>query len=307
LILKSSFSRRRITDFLNHNRLVRSAKNARNELVDRSFRARGRSEADRAIDDLEQAHLRNLCFTVAFNVPWTIEVLVTAWRKFPTGLSLVVANNSSDAGKRREIESICNRHCVPHIHLPYNPEWHPCRSHGIAMNWLYVNVVGRLRPDIFGFIDHDCFPIRPYDVIGRMHGRNVFGVKRESQAAKVPGAWNLWAGFCFYRFSSIETCRVDFKRRIEFGLDTGGGNWLGIYNALDPGMVAWADERSLDQSVESHKGIYSIIDDAFLHVGRASVRAASREEAADRIWNTYLGGIGARAVSAGPANRPEPA
>jgi len=294
----SNFPRRRIdkriVDFLNHNRPVRYAKNVRNQLIDLSFRARGRSEADRLIDALGRAS--NVCFTIAFNVPWTIEVLVAAWQRFPTGLSLIVANNSSDPKKRRDIETICRLHDVAHIHLPYNPEWHPCRSHGIAMNWLYFNVVKRLRPDIFGFIDHDCFPIQPYNVVHRLEGRDVFGVRQE--ATKVPGAWNLWAGFCFYRFPSIENRAVDFKHRIEFGLDTGGGNWLGIYKATDLERIAWAEEHVLDQSVELHKGLSTIIDDAFLHVGSASFRKDVQQQVADKIWNTYFGGISNRLLPA---------
>jgi hypothetical protein len=207
---------------------------------------------------------------------------------------LVVANNSSDAAKRRGIEEICQHHGTPHVHLPSNPEWHPCRSHGIAMNWLFFNVVTRLSPQIFGFIDHDCFPIQPYDVVRRMEGRDVFGVRRES--SKVPGAWNLWAGFCFYRLSRLDPQCVDFKHRVEFGLDTGGGNWLGLYNSVAPERVATVEERILDQTDEARAGLSAIIDDAFLHVGGASFREGHLGAAADTIWKRYLGGCERRHV-----------
>jgi hypothetical protein len=56
---------------------------------------------------------------------------------------------------------------VPWLGLPANPEWSPNRSHGITLNWIWHNVVRQLRPEIVGFVDHECFPIRPLDLPAR--------------------------------------------------------------------------------------------------------------------------------------------
>ena len=161
-----------------------------------------------------------LCVTVAFNTPWVIDILTAAWERYATGMTLVVADNSSDQAAREAIVQICRSRGVPYLPLPRNPEWSPNRSHGIAVNWTYYNLVRRIRPKIFGYIDHDCFPIAPIDIPARMAGKTVYGHKWAS--TKFPGAWNMWAGLCFFRYSAVEDIELDFKHRIEFGLDTGG-------------------------------------------------------------------------------------
>jgi hypothetical protein len=268
-----------VVDALNRNSLVRRAKNGRNQIVDRIFRARGSREADRLVGSLTSS---NVCFTIAFNVPWAVDLMATAWRSNATNLELVVVNNSSDAVRRDQIRSVCDLHRVLHVDLPHNPEWNPCRSHGIAMNWIFYNVVTRLRPSVFGFIDHDCFPVKAYNIADRLGGKDVYGVRVRS--SKIPDAWTLWAGFCFFRYSSLEARNIDFKHRVEFGLDTGGGNWLPLYSSLDPGMVASASHRLLDENAKPTRNFANaLIDGAFWHVGSLSFGRGSQQEVANRL------------------------
>lgn len=268
---------RRAVDALNQNSVVRFLKNARNQIVDLSYRMRGRDEAARVVDRLRRSDVRNACFTVAFNVPWAIQAMIAAWRRFPIGLDLVVANNSSHRGKRQEIRGLCKQHDIPHIDLPKNPEWNPCRSHGIAMNWIFYNVVRHLRLETFGFLDHDCFPLRPFSVVERLRRCDVYGLKFPS--AKFSEIWNMWAGFCFYRATSAQPVDMDFKPRVELGLDTGGGNWRPLYSRMDPQRVSAAALRHLEGDDDFH----IVIDEAFLHVGGASFRSGAQQRATDRL------------------------
>ena len=200
---------------------VRRAKNLRNELVDGYFRSQGREEGRKLADELRQDTCNGLCITIAFNTPWVIDILTAAWRRYATGMILVVVDNSSDSKAREAIKRICEARSVPYLALPRNPERNPNRSHGIALNWAYYNLVRHVRPGIFGYIDHDCFPIAPVDIPARMEDRTVYG--RRWQTHRLDGAWHLWAGLCFFRFTAVENLELDFKPRIEFGLDTGGG------------------------------------------------------------------------------------
>lgn len=267
---------RRLVDTINRNPIVRSLKNTRSELIDLSFRVRARNEAAQLVTRLTQSNVKSPCFTVAFNVPWAIEAMIAAWRRCPIGFDLVVANNSSDRNKRQEIRELCLRHDVPYVDLPRNPEWHPCRSHGIAMNWIFYNVIRHLDLQAFGFLDHDCFPMQPFDVTERLLDCDVYGLRFKS--AKFNDVWNMWAGFCFYRGSSFQSRHMDFKNCVELGLDTGGGNWASIYSQLHPKRVRAADAYRL-----SDEDFHLVIDEAFLHAGGASFRSDNRQRAIERF------------------------
>jgi hypothetical protein len=282
---------KRLIRALNHNPIIRRAKNWRNGLLDRHFRSRGHAEGKSRFETLLSHDTNGLCFTIAFNAPWVIEILIAAWRRYPPGLELIVVDNSSDHRNRAQIKLICQTHGVSYIGLPKNLEWNPNRSHGIAMNWVFYNVVKELRPEIFGFIDHDCFPCIPFNIEKRMEGKSVYGLKALS--GMLPGAWNMWAGFCFFRFSQVENLELDFKHRLELGLDTGGGNWPVLYREIDTDSVAVAP---IGACLHGLDGLHSLIDGAFIHVGGASYRkhfdkATQRKDISDRIWDSCLGGI----------------
>src|SRR5690606_1375709 len=111
--------------------------------------------------------------------------------------------SSREANRR-----ICEARSVPYFGLPSNPEWSPNRSHGISMNWIYHNIILKQRPEAFGFIDHDCFPYKPFDIAARLAGKSVYGLRKASR--KRADAWNLWAGYSFFRFADTLAQPLDF-------------------------------------------------------------------------------------------------
>jgi hypothetical protein len=287
---------KRLIRFLNYNPVARRAKNWRNELLDRHFRSRGHAEGKTLIDTLRARGAKSLCFTIAFNTPWVIEILLAAWRRYPTGLELIVVDNSSDHEKRVQIQQICQTYGVDYIALPKNLEWSPNRSHGIAMNWVFHNLVKKLKPEIFGFIDHDCFPCIPFNIEQRMDGMSIYG--RKIPSSTLPGIWNMWAGFCFFRFSQVENRELDFKHRIELGLDTGGGNWPVLYREIDANQVAIAKGCLASEFLHGFDDLnyLNLIEESFFHLGGASYyksfdKETRRKMISDKIWDSLLGGI----------------
>ena len=168
---------KKIRDAIGRNRVVGRAKFLRDRLFYRYFRAQGAARAREFAKNLRSSGSSRLCFTIAFNTPWVIDALTKAWQVHPTGMLLVVIDNSSDEAARKSIEDICRHRGVPYFSLPRNRERHWSRSHGTAVNWVFDNIVRKVRPELFGFIDHDCFPITPFDMPGRMQGKKVFGLK----------------------------------------------------------------------------------------------------------------------------------
>ena len=60
---------------------------------------------------------------------------------------------------------ICRDLDAAYLSLPFNPERHPCRSHGLAMTWAYYNVIRPLQPRVFAYFDHDLLPTARYDLV----------------------------------------------------------------------------------------------------------------------------------------------
>lgn len=288
---RDTISFRILADALNGNSVTRALKNRRNALVDTYFRSRRRGEGAALADRLRSENVDQVCFTIAFNAPWALDMLTAAWEKYCPSFRLVVIDNSNAESSRERNRRICEARSIPYLGLPSNPEWSPNRSHGIAMNWTYYNVVRKLEPTLFGFIDHDCFPVRPFDIAARLTGKSVYGLRQYSLTTA--GAWHLWAGFCFFRFADVLAQPLDFKHRIEFGLDTGGGNWKGFYRTMSDEAIAAAPLGSTDIEIGDGVSQHALIDGAFLHLGGASYSGRFtggdlRARLSKRIWETYL-------------------
>lgn len=263
--------------------LVSSLKATRNSFVDTCFRSLESPDFPRLI--AECTGNKFVCFSIAFNTPWVIDLLLRFWNKNIPDVQLVVADNSSSRSAAREIRMLCERHSRPYIKLPINPEWNPNRSHGIAANWLYYNVVKLLRPEYFGFIDHDCFPISRFKFMERVRGHSVYGFHH--QVIGCP-QWNLWAGFAFFDFNFTDGFKFDFKPWHEFGLDTGGRNWRHIYSRVASDKLRAATFRRESHFYRDTELKWELIDDAFLHVGGASYAPQTRRRVYREHMQAYL-------------------
>jgi len=200
--------------------LARVLKNARNAVVDRAFRHSKAAGHDAFLAELDRYRDGQLCFAIAFNTPWVISLLIDSWQRNVLDTGLAIVDNSSKPEARKAIEALCRARNVPYLGLPRNIEWNPNRSHGIALNWTFYNVIKAIRPAVFGFIDHDCFPLKPIRIAERMGTATVYGMRRESELPTE--AWYVWPGYCFMRLDRVEELPLDFKHRTELGLDTGG-------------------------------------------------------------------------------------
>ena len=288
-----------LVDLLNRSWPVRKAKAFRNALVERDFRARGVSQGLEFAEELRRSGSRRFCFVIAFNTPWVIDALIRAWQLYSSGMTLVVVDNSSDQSARARIADICRARRVAYFALPQNRERHPNRSHGTSMNWIFHNVVRPLRPELFGFLDHDCFPVAPLDIPRMMEGKVVHGAKQ----GPAPGqdAWFLWAGYCFFRFSAVEALDMDFNPRFFDGMDTGGGNWAVLYHRLGEDDISNVQKTTAELSLGGIEADHRMLGGAFFHVGGASYRKLVKTQQygrliSDYVWETYLGGDEGRLV-----------
>jgi hypothetical protein len=211
---------------------------------------------------------------IAFNNEFLVEQQIRLIKKYlqDKNYTHIIADNSTDREKRKRIQSICAQHRVAYISLPLNPTYRflgkASYAHGMAMNWLYYNFIRHRRPAIFGFIDHDLFPIKNYSIAEQFEKRpnqDFYGVLRDRTHG-----WYLWAGLCFYKFDKIKSHKINFIPHIDHGiyLDTGGANYRSIYHKYDKENLEFckpAKEITINAGTNYHNDIIHYIDDAWIH------------------------------------------
>lgn len=181
---------------------------------------------------------RDVLATIAFRDPQAVAWQLALVRHYVPRAFHIVADNSPDAAEASGIEAVAVAAGIPYVWLPANP-WDLSRSHGLALNWLWANVIRPGAPRAFGFLDDDLFPTAPDDPFAVLEEQPVFGLIRT-----VAPRWFLWAGFCLFPFALVRDKRLDFGQDWFCGLDTGGGNWGPLYSGIDRHAIRDVDFRT---------------------------------------------------------------
>jgi len=186
---------------------------------------------------------RQALVAIAFEDPGFVARQVALVRRNTPGVVHLIVDNSTDDMAARQIEAVAAKAHVDYLKLHPGPWRRPeqgSRSHGLAMSWVWRNLIRPARPAAFGFIDHDIFPIRPTDPFAPLRDHLVAGQVRNRSGRD---RWYLWAGFCFFRFGPVASRALDFSPDWAAGLDTGGANWFSLYRNLRAGQVFDAEMR----------------------------------------------------------------
>jgi hypothetical protein len=200
-------------------------------MIDRRFRGRPPRSGDLAAL-VRQIRGRRVLTTIAFNDRQTIAWQSALVRRFVEDVVYVVVDNSTDDRVAAEIAELARAREIPYVRLPINPSGAPSRSHGLALNWVWENVIKPGEPRVFGYLDDDIYPTAPHDPFAALSGQGFYGVVRPSVSPLEP-RWFLWAGFCMFRYSDVRSLDLDFSQDWFCGLDTGGANWDPLYRHVD--------------------------------------------------------------------------
>jgi len=220
----------------------------------------------------------SLCLvTIAFNNDFLIEEQIRLVKKHITDPDYIhiVADNSSDKKKREAIKAICTKASIPYVGLPFN--WfskihkRPSYSHGLAMTWVYDNLIKKIKPGIFGFIDHDIFPIKPYSLLQKMDYQDFYGrlidVTPDNHPKKL---WFLWGGFCFFKFDSVKFLNINFMpcKVDNVYLDSAGSIYSSLYSKYDTERFRFSAptlEEYFREGNVYHSDLLHFVDNDWLH------------------------------------------
>lgn len=179
---------------------------------------------------------RRVLVSIAFNDPQTIEWQAQLIRLYVSDVIHVVADNTRDDANAARIAEVCAAQHVVYLRLPDNPWAEPSRSHGLALNWVWRNLIRPGQPEVFGFLDDDMYPTAASDPFAALATQDWFGVVRPEgppTGRSAPGRgvtrWFLWAGFSMFRFAGVRDKALDFSQDWFLRLDTGGANWDVLY------------------------------------------------------------------------------
>lgn len=259
--------------------LTHRLKTARYRFIDRRYREKPALAGDAAAIARGIAG-RNALFTVAFEDPEAIDWQAQLIRHFVPGALYVVIDNSPTDEKAKAIEAVAGRHGVPYLRLPRNPWEKSSRSHGIALNWVWHNLIRPGTPSAFGLLDHDLFPTAPDDPFAPLARQDIYGYVRFTEKPHAE-RWFLWAGFTMMKFAAVRDLELDFGQDWFLGLDTGGGNWRPIYSKLDLAKLERPQSRFVPyrEGIETYSGPFQWVG-AWLHevgqMGKPDVMADKR-------------------------------
>ena len=170
---------------------------------------------------------RRVLITVAFEDAQAIDWQIRLVRRYVACDLHLIADNTPDDTLAAAVQQAAEGAGALYLRLP-SSRARASRSHGLALNWLWRNLVRPGAPEAFGFLDDDLFPTIPDDPFAPLATQDFFGVVRWAGPR-----WFLWAGYCTFRFAAVKDRPLDFRQDWFIGLDTGGGNWAPLYRHFD--------------------------------------------------------------------------
>lgn len=215
--------------------------------------------------DIEHMRGEDIGLVIAYEQPWAVEWLVRMAARNFENAHLLIFDNSKSVRARREIERVCGENGTPYLPLPPNPTRHPNRSHGMAMTWVFYNVVLALKPRVFAYLDHDLIPMEKIEFSRILGDQPLYGALN----AGGWNTWSLWAGCCLYSFLETGGLPLNFLNDFSNELDTGGRNWPWLYRNYDPERLRFAlsELRQIRDPLDGSIRTVSIVDRKWLHIG----------------------------------------
>ena len=265
-----------VKDWLKLRPLDVAFKQVRNDIWLKYYVKQKPAELSKFLADNRHLACKNIAIVVAFEQPWAVNWLLQMAKKNLINTTVLVFDNSHKAIARAELAAVCKQNGVAYLALPMNRTKHVNRSHGMAMSWIYDNVIKSIQPKLFAFIDHDLIPVSEVDFEERLANQPFFG----RAGGKFPQYWSLWAGYCMFDFAYTQNKPLNFLYDFSRGLDTGGRNWESVYSHFDKSQIRFANRSFKNISLPSFEAAKSVefVDECWMHIGSISYNDGFRNK-----------------------------
>ena len=247
--------------------LQHAAKQWRNDAWLAIYRRRHAAKQTSFLQQVAPLRGGDIALVIAFENPWVVDWQLTIAKRHLAGTTVPVFDNSRAPALRPEVARVCADHGAPYLALPRNRTRHVNRSHGMAMSWVFSQIVRRIEPRQFAFLDHDLIPLLPVSLAERLGNQPFFGFRGTSR-----WGWSLWAGYCVFEYARVAALPLNFLYDFSNGLDTGGRNWAVVYRHFDSGALRFAGDAWLDVATAStgEAQRVQVLDSSWLHIGGIS-------------------------------------
>ena len=265
-------SRYRFDEWLRLKPIVHRMRGVRNQVLMFFYLRKNTSALNDFVEKIRGSR-KCAVVAIAFEQVEVIDWLIESFVKNVGDGFLLIADNSRDAAKAREIEKVCRHHTTPYLRLPKNRTRHVNRSHSMAMEWVYQRVIKTASPDFFGFIDHDLIPVVKVSLLSKLKDQDFYGLLRPGGKNDAdPNAWSLWAGYCFFDNKKLNNLGFNFLYDFSRGLDTGGGNYESIYQNYTKKEIRFCPVYGLILSFPELGEVREVqqIDEEWYHIGSVS-------------------------------------
>ena len=257
-----------VKDWLKLRPLDVAFKQVRNDVWLKYYVNQKPAELSQFLADNRHLAGKNIAIVVAFEQPWAVNWLLQMAKKNLINTTVLVFDNSHKTTARAELAAVCKQNGVAYLALPMNRTKHVNRSHGMAMSWIYDNVINSIQPKIFAFIDHDLIPVSEVDFEKRLGKQPFFG----GLTSLYGQYWSLWAGYCIFDFSITQSKSLNFLYDFSRGLDTGGRNWDSLYSQYDKAHIQFAKKEFVPLRLDENQNqqVVEIMDKHWMHIGSIS-------------------------------------
>ena len=93
-------------------------KDARNQARNYFYARKATHSARPTVEYLNSSTEKELCITIAFNTPWTIDLLIDSWGHYCSETRLLVADNSNNPKASKEIRKTCKKKTSLTLNFP---------------------------------------------------------------------------------------------------------------------------------------------------------------------------------------------
>lgn len=253
-------------------------KQARNDIISRLYTRHTTDNHQKEICKINQStNANNIIISITFGRTRLTELQIKQFKKFNQDSLLIIADNSPTTEGKNAIEKTCRQENIHYFSLPKNRSTHANRSHSLALQWCYKNIISQVHPEIFGFIDHDIIPTQPFNITNKQWSIPIYGLVWNSSINK---AWQLWAGYCFFNYRLTKNKNLNFMYDFANGLDTGGRNYS-YFKTLNRSSIPNISNIFAYSEHNNKNYKFQIIDECWVHMGGAGHKQDYKDRFSD--------------------------